>query len=384
MSALPPLLFLPHSSHNNNGKSTATTKKEEDFAVLYDEFERQENAKRLLESKQKAEIGPIYEQNPYRAKKRQERLQEIVQLRQNDVLNFEFWNSTDYSDTPLPSADTMFENLREIVRVPYGRGNVPYEKLPTFPSDWDFFSSEQNRNDQEAVLETAYETYVAANTESRAVATWTEEDEGRGAPYKEAESILLVLAGLRYDQRVAPRGWMHELYDLVVGAPRCPTMMSFVSTVRHEWQTPFSWFKTLNQNRIKKGDSVILPTFMSTSNSDVYSHYDRHGYFSRFAEFDDPPPESNCCVIQVVVCKGVPMLPISKFDAIGGHAHGTEILLPPGVELIYLGIESLEIDDDHTVLLESYVVRVRDYSGRFDVAGTRTAGPGAASSSDAR
>ena len=154
--------------------------------------------------------------------------------------------------------------------------------------------------------------------------------------------------------------WMHDLYLLVTKAPRCPKMMSFVRTVRHSKRLPSSWFFSLNKKKIEKGESVILPTFFSTANLSIFTNYDSHGIDSVSADFDEYPAEKNCCVVQLIVSKGVPMLPLGDFKS-NELAHENEILLPPGIELVYLGADVFEFDKDNDVHMECYVARVRSF-----------------------
>ena len=137
-------------------------------------------------------------------------------------------------------------------------------------------------------------------------------------------------------------------------------MMSFVRTVRHSKRLPSSWFFSINKKKIQ-GESVILPTFFSTANLSMDTNYDGHGFYSVSADFDEYPAEANCCLIQVIVSKGVPMLPLGDFLS-NDHAHENEILLPPGIELVYLGDDVFELDDeDNFVHIECYVARVRSF-----------------------
>ena len=242
---------------------------------------------------------------------------------------FEFWKTQDFSDTPIPSALEIFTNLKKIVRSPYKTGSP--DVYPIFEPAWAEFDVKirENLDDQEHVLDETYKQYVNDHTNSSIVTDWTKEDDGTSpTPHKDAETALLQRARLMGGEREPIRRWMQDLYSLVTEAPRCPKMMSFVRTVRHSKRLPSSWFFSINKKKIQKGESVILPTFFSTANLSMDTNYDGHGFYSVSADFDEYPAEANCCLIQVIVSKGVPMLPLGDFLS-NDHAHENEILLPP-------------------------------------------------------
>ena len=59
--------------------------------------------------------------------------------------------------------------------------------------------------------------------------------------------------------------------------------------------------------------------------------------------------------MKIIVPKGIPVLPLGDFDT-NEHQHENEILLPPGIDLVFLEKYDYEIGDE---AIEYYVYAVR-------------------------
>jgi hypothetical protein len=137
------------------------------------------------------------------------------------------------------------------------------------------------------------------------------------------------------------------LYNLCLRAPRTPIPILVVRTIRHEHRSPTEWFKKLTKNPMRSGDSILTPTFLSTALVDLSTSWYSHGPGS-FQE--DPYPErptgDPCCSIQIAIPRGFPILYLA--DAVGNeHKHEKEVLLPPGIQLVYCGKDSWEEEPSH-------------------------------------
>lgn len=261
----------------------------------------------------------------------------------------EKWLQADFSETLLPSAAELFEGLYQRVR-----SAQPAPPPPVFDPAWADFDDQENVDDQTKLLDAAYDAYVKEHAQDDVVEIWTREANGRGpAPHQIADKYLLFQAGLGRQPDVKPT-WIEQLYSLVAEAPRCPRAVSLVRTVRQEARLPSAWFKRLTGERMKKGDVVVLPTFLSTANLTVDGSWLQHGFGSGGSQFDEEPAQSTCCIVHIVVPKGVPMLPLGDFES-NEHQHENEVLLPPGIELVYLGVNVSGND----VSMENYVARLR-------------------------
>ena len=118
---------------------------------------------------------------------------------------------------------------------------------------------------------------------------------------------------------------------------------------------------------MEPGDSIVLPVFMSTSNTDLVSSWIAQGPDSSASEVDGfdkkiegLEPNENCCLIQVIVSKGTPMLPLMDF-ASNEHQHEKEILFPPGIELVFLAEDMTELTDQ-LITICTFITRVNPMS----------------------
>lgn len=287
-----------------------------------------------------------------------------------------YWMKQDYSMTSVKTADELFHaNYGKLDNRVSADLEIKPEPYPIFAPAWHVWYKDHedpnyrvNIETQTALLDHTYEEYVRENTQSKAVQKWTkEEDEtAEAAPHQIMEDWLLKAARLYDPQKDrlvfsnegVTMSLMKNLYNLVTQAPRCPVMMSFVRTVIFETRLPNEWFKRKHRRKMEAGDSVVLPVFMSTSNMEISQSWYAHGPDSLGVHPFRQPTE-NCCVMQVIVSKGTPMLPLGDFKSNTDHAHENEILLPPGIELVYLGDDVFDFNPvDYFVGIHTFITRV--------------------------
>lgn len=296
-----------------------------------------------------------------------------------DVKGVDYWMNRDYSTASVKPADELFNANHGKLdhRVGTDLENTP-EPYPIFDSAWSVWYPDRedpdykdNTKTQTALLDHTYKKYVGENTQSKVVQKWTKEkdDSGHPAPHQIMEELLLRAAGLHNEQKDGivftnegvgkTTSLIKSLYNLVTQAPRCPVMMSFVRTVIFETRLPNDWFQRKHGRKMAAGDSVVLPVFMSTSNMDISKSWDAHGPYSLGVQSDTRQPTENCCVMQVIVSKGTPMLPLGDFESNKDHAHENEILLPPGIELVYLGDDVFDFHPvEFFVGIHTFITRV--------------------------
>ena len=303
--------------------------------------------------------------------------------KQKHVEGILYWMKQDYSATPVKTADELFNENANYIKLDNRVGTAIPDDLENTPERYLIFAPageawypdpkdpnyKDNSETQTKVLDDTYNEYVKENSQSSIVKTWTkeEDDPGTPAPHQIMEDWLLKEAGL-YDAQKDRMIFMNTkpdvtrtsikcLYNLVTRAPRCPVMMSFIRTVNFDTRLPNSWFERKHGRKMTAGDSVVLPVFMSTSNTNLSHSWHAHGPHSPGGQSDTRQPTANCCLIQVIVSKGTPMLPLGDF-ASNDHAHENEILLPPGIELVYLADDVFEMDVDSFVYVHTFITRI--------------------------
>jgi hypothetical protein len=319
--------------------------------ALFDEVQRQTDDRDVARAE--AVFARLESEGWPRGDRQQAAVRGRVERAQASKRAAEEWLQADFSATPLPSAADLFGGLASRVRSAQAAPSLVFDPA------WSDYDSPENVEDQTDLLDAAYKSYVEEHARSSVVEIWTREADGsRPAPHQIADSFLLAVAGLGPKTSARPP-WLERLYNLVTQAPRSPRAVSLFRTVRQESRRPSAWFERVNARSMKKGDVVVLPTFLSTANLTFSASWLQHGFGSVASEFDEEPAQPECCIVHIVVPKGVPMLPLGNFDS-NKHQHENEVLLAPGIELVYLGEDLAPVDDD--VSIESYVARLRDPS----------------------
>lgn len=320
-------------------------------------------------------------QDPARSRKFIESSQRRLKQKKDDLNGLQYWKEQDFSQTPIPTSDEMFGNTEDFESFRERAGmdaHSPSKKYHIFDpawSEWYDDSNEPNNltariKSQTDLLDATYNTYVKERSSSRIVQVWTsgmDDVKNVPPPHKMMEYTLLFKAfGYNAtDEQVEIEGRsIRKLYNLVTEAPRCPDMMSFIRVVRNSTRLPQFWFKLKRKKEMQSGDSIVLPVFMSTSNTDLESSWMTQGpdsVASNVDEFDKNKglgsSEENCCLIQVIVSKGTPMLPLGDFNS-NKHQHENEILLPPGIELVLLSEDVAEMNEQQNLTIYTFITRV--------------------------
>lgn len=318
-------------------------------------------------------------QYPARSRKlnKIESSQKRLEQKDGDRKGLLYWNQQDFSQTPIPTSKEMFGNTKDFRERAGMDAHSPSERYHIFEPAWSEWYNSDEPDDLQAhiksqtdLLDATYNTYVKERSSSRIVQMWTsgmEKGQDVPPPHKMMEYTLLSKAFKHKatDEQVKiDNKRIEELYDLVTEAPRCPDMMSFIRVVRNRTRLPQFWFelKHKQEKEMQFGDSIVLPVFMSTSNTDLESSWMAQGpdsFASEVDEFDKNKgvgSKQNCCLIQVIVSKGTPMLPLGDFD-INRHQHENEILLPPGIELVLLSEDVAEINEQNLTIY-TFITRV--------------------------
>lgn len=227
----------------------------------------------------------------------------------------------------------------------------------------------QDLKDQEDAVIAHYKDYIAqlnakAAEHREPVVKWTEEEaeedlgKYRNAPHRRMVYNMMKNVGLTIpdedhfrptesEEEMKISSWrlIKKLYQTVINAPRCPVPILVTRVVRHKHQLPTEWFKRKMRREMKDGDVIMSPTFLSTSLRDIDDVWGSYAW-----DEYDPIPSSRdkygnrCCIISILVLTGVPMLPLMEIEG-NEHNHEMEVLLPPGIELVYCGSDVYEIDD---------------------------------------
>lgn len=240
----------------------------------------------------------------------------------------------------------------------------------------DFFNPEIVELDEEQSnrITQEYEQYVSKHSNNALVELWTREDDTtvleagyRTAPHQIFDYYMLlnVRMNTNANENFNPAdplteektAWtkIRELYELVISAPRAPFPLLLVRTVRHEFRTPIAWFKALTKREMNAGDSIITPTFLSTSLHSMRQNWEMYGADAPQAAYDDVEAQRNCCIVQILMSKGVPMLPLGDFES-NEHQYEQEVLLPPGIQLVLLDRQNNYLDDE--IKVYSFLARV--------------------------
>ena len=210
------------------------------------------------------------------------------------------------------------------------------------------------------------QTYVDRHADSKHVNMWTQErDEvtGNAPPHRMIDQFLLKLTkcdatnDTTIDRTAIPdlSNTIEELYSLVVNAPRTPRPLMVIRSVRHEARLPTSWYNNLANKKMLVNDSIVLPTFLSTSILDDWTNWDAYGNDEDAREFDPWPGSRDlCCMIRILIPTGIPVLPLFMWQQ--DHDYENEVLLPPGLRLVYIGEKFVDLEPE--VETHDFVVKM--------------------------
>ena len=228
-----------------------------------------------------------------------------------------------------------------------------------------------------------YETYEPDPKAAQSIGEWTAEapDEHVSPMHHVVTSYMLAhvklsgphLEGKHWDSdkelRKKVRDTVQGLYKLIIEAPKAPFPLLLLRTVRQKAGLPTAWFRKLFKREMTPGDSMILPMFLSTTMLSYEDSWTAHGpdAFGAHTPNDDFYPSvdgDGCCMMQILVSPGVPMLPLAEFEG-NEHAQEQEVLLPPGIELVFMNEEDGAVitpdesfEDETSVKMYSFLARV--------------------------
>jgi len=269
----------------------------------------------------------------------------------------------DFGDVPLCAATKLKGCLRRAVRQSLTLSRLSTTPIHDYITNEEFFVEIDNEQSERITRE--YQRYVQTHEDSPLVELWTREDSEealdrgyRSAPHQIFDYYMLDNVGVRsgaaanFDMSdpLAAGGtptWnkIRDLYQLVIDAPRAPIPLQLFRTVRNKERMPQKWFRRWVKREMVPGDSVIAPTFLSTTLHDVNQNWEMYGHGSPQAEDDERPSEKECCIMRIFLSKGVPMLPLGDFKS-NAHAYEDEVLLPPGIQLVLINVGDLYVGPD--------------------------------------
>lgn len=140
---------------------------------------------------------------------------------------------------------------------------------------------------------------------------------------------------------IGPPDALHRLYKLINRCPRVGALSVFLRAARRPSDLPHNLGKSELVTPVV-GRGYLNVTFMSTSSADPNQYTD--GPLSTFYNND-----STCCMYAITAPKGTPVLPL----VLGGttssaYASEQEVVLPPGLVLIYQGARTLPVGNGMT------------------------------------
>ena len=144
-------------------------------------------------------------------------------------------------------------------------------------------------------------------------------------------------AGCQDPGEIGPPELVHRLYKLMSRAPRLMQKAVFLRSVNSPEELPHNLSGHANPDR---GAIFVSTTFMSTSIAppDDFVYTELQSFYNE---------QTRCCVFAITVPAGVPVLPV-VFGRPGltDYEGEQEVVLPPGLLLIYQGRKELHIDPD--------------------------------------
>jgi len=138
--------------------------------------------------------------------------------------------------------------------------------------------------------------------------------------------------------QIGPPDALHRLYKLINRCPRLPENAVFLRAVNSKAGLPHNLGKaTLTTPVVGRG--YLNVSFMSTSSAtpDQYTA----GVLSTF--YDHNGPDGGCCMYAITCPKNSPVLPLVLGSDLSAYADEQEVVLPPGLVLIYQGEKRMQV-----------------------------------------
>ena len=127
---------------------------------------------------------------------------------------------------------------------------------------------------------------------------------------------------------------VHRLYKLLLNCPHLNERAVFLRSVLKEWDLPHR-----TQYPVR-GKAYLNVTFMSTSIVEPHEYFDTE-YMGLQNFFD---ADNMCCLYAITAPAGLPVLPIPFApNGIDSAPYEKEVLLPPGLLLVYQGERTLSV-----------------------------------------
>ena len=176
-------------------------------------------------------------------------------------------------------------------------------------------------------------------------------DDGNPSKIPTESNDSSVPFGPGEDVRLGPAKDVHVLYKLFNSCPRLDRDAVYLRGVHFEQELPHKRDDEMSGEPLD-GSAYLNVTFMSTTTAapeaflggGLSTHYNQN---------------NKCCIFAVRVPAGFPALPLylGNWDDFDNEF---EILLPPGIVLVYLGKETLALGSDQ-VPVHSYLAELPEY-----------------------
>jgi len=155
--------------------------------------------------------------------------------------------------------------------------------------------------------------------------------------------------GTMFAGDIGPPDALHRLYKLINRCPRLDFPAVFIRAVKSENGLPHNLGKKAPFPAPVVGKGYLNVTFMSTSQAppNAYTSGMLASFFNKF---------EGCCMYAITAPAGSPVLPL----VLGGAASSAfaseqEVVLPPGLVLVYQGVKPQKLDPKTIVDVHFYV-----------------------------
>ena len=143
------------------------------------------------------------------------------------------------------------------------------------------------------------------------------------------------VGGNNFSGVIGPPKKIHRLYKLLAKCPGLPRDCVFLRSTTTEFGLPHNLGKTVLTAPVV-GRGYLNVTFISTTWGDPKIYYSS-GPISGFHN------ESTACCMYALLCpQGLPVLPIATNSKASAYASEQEVLLPPGLVMVYVGEKVVE------------------------------------------
>ena len=152
-------------------------------------------------------------------------------------------------------------------------------------------------------------------------------------------------------QKIGPPRDLHRLYKLISRCPRLPEPIVVLRAVHTRRELPHNLGKPAPVPAVI-GRGYLNVTFISTTvaNPDNYTGGMLAGFYSKNAA------DGGCCIYAITCAAGLPVLPLMAKKGSSNFDSEEEVVLPPGLVLVYQGNDRMPIKDKFTGQVKTPIV----------------------------